>query len=234
MADLLLTLLHLAVMTAKLCGPGWRASGDRGESPAQATTDRPAPCSPAGAEPDAERPAAVRLRVALPQSRTNPNGRHRRSWRFTRRWCVASTADCSRRARARRSSDRRSHARHSSRPSSSSSRGILGSAVHGLRASFRTRSGSTSTSTSCTACCQHTIAPLRVEPRPGGCRSSDTSQTACGAWTSFDASPSCTGAECSWSWTSSRVASSESACTAVRSMAPTSAGCSTPPFMSRQ
>src|ERR1700693_5767598 len=57
----------------------WRASGDRGESPAQAATDRFAPCSPAGAEPDAERPAALRIRVALPQSRTNPKGRHRRT-----------------------------------------------------------------------------------------------------------------------------------------------------------
>jgi putative transposase len=36
-----------------------------------------------------------------------------------------------------------------------------------------------------------------------------------------------------WSWTSSRVASSESACTAVRSMAPTSAASSIPPFMGR-
>src|SRR3984893_4111535 len=49
--------------------PRRRASGDRGESPAQAATDRPAPCSPPGAEPDAERPAALRIRVALPQSR---------------------------------------------------------------------------------------------------------------------------------------------------------------------
>ena len=59
--------------------PRWRASGDRGESPAQAATDRPAPCSPACAEPDAERPAALRIGVALPQSRANPKGRHRRA-----------------------------------------------------------------------------------------------------------------------------------------------------------
>ena len=38
------------------------------------------------------------------------------------RWCVASTADCSLRARAPRSLARRARARHSSRPSSSSSR----------------------------------------------------------------------------------------------------------------
>src|SRR6202049_1855454 len=59
--------------------PWRRASGDRGESPAQAATDRPAPCSSAGAEPDAERPAALRIRVALPQCRTNPQARYRRT-----------------------------------------------------------------------------------------------------------------------------------------------------------
>ena len=78
MKDLLLALLHLAVMTAKSLAPG-RASGDRGEPPTQAATDRPAPCSPAGAEPDAERLAALRIRVALPQSRTDPKGRRRRT-----------------------------------------------------------------------------------------------------------------------------------------------------------
>src|SRR5712692_10118055 len=57
--------------------PRWRASGDGGESPAQAATDRLAPCSPAGAEPDAERPAAVRILVDIPQSRTYPKGCHR-------------------------------------------------------------------------------------------------------------------------------------------------------------
>src|ERR1700680_4309425 len=59
--------------------PWWGARGDRGESPAQAATDRPAPGSPPGAEPNAARPAALRIRVALPQSRTNPKGRHRRA-----------------------------------------------------------------------------------------------------------------------------------------------------------
>src|SRR2546428_13442812 len=59
--------------------PRWRARGDREESPAQAATDRPAPCSPAGAEPGAERPADLRIGVALRQSRTNPKGRHRRT-----------------------------------------------------------------------------------------------------------------------------------------------------------
>src|SRR5260370_682131 len=58
--------------------PRWRASGDRGESPAQAATDRPAPCSPPGAQPEAEGTAALRIRVAFPPSRANPKGRHRR------------------------------------------------------------------------------------------------------------------------------------------------------------
>ena len=138
----------------------------------------------------------------------------RRSWHFIRRWCVARTADCSRRASARSSPDRRGRARHSSRPSSSSSHVILGSAVHGLRASSRERSGPTSIRTPCIACCRHTLAPSRAEPGPRGCRSSATRQTACGAWISFDASPSCSGATGrSWSWTNARVASSWRCCT---------------------
>jgi hypothetical protein len=44
------------------------------ESPAQAATDRR---SQAGAEPDVERPAAVRILVDLPQPRTHPKGCHR-------------------------------------------------------------------------------------------------------------------------------------------------------------
>src|SRR3982074_2007203 len=47
--------------------PRWRASGDRGESPAQAATDRPAPCSPAGAAPGVARPAELRMGVAVPR-----------------------------------------------------------------------------------------------------------------------------------------------------------------------
>ena len=219
--------------------PRWRASGDRGESPAQAATDRPAPGAPAGAEPDAERPAALRIRVALPQSRTNPQGRHRRTPLDAPG--VSSGVGASQvpptvlvERRARRSPDRRGRARHSSRPSSSSSRAILGSAVHGLRASSRTRSGSTSTRTSCTACWRNTIAPPRAAPGPRGCRSSDTRRTACGAWISFAASPSCSGATgCSSSWTSARVASSVSASSAARLRAPPSVACSTPPYVVR-
>ena len=106
--------------------------------------------------------------------------------------------------------------------------------VRGLRASSRTRLEWISTRTSSTACCRNTIGPPRAEPGPRGCRSSDTRQTACGAWTSFDASPSCSRATgSSSSWTNSRVASSVSACTAARSRAPTFAACSTPPFMVR-
>ena len=77
MKDFLLTLLHLAVMTAKLCGPGGVRAVIAENLAAQAATDRPSPWPPAGAEPDAERPAALRIRVALPQPRTHPKGRHR-------------------------------------------------------------------------------------------------------------------------------------------------------------
>src|SRR5712692_2480843 len=48
--------------------PRWRASGDGGESPAQAATARAAACSPTSAEPRAERPADLRIGVALPES----------------------------------------------------------------------------------------------------------------------------------------------------------------------
>src|SRR6185295_4111276 len=57
--------------------PRWRASGDVGESPAQAAADRPATCAPACAEPDAERPAALRILVAFPHSGTPPKSRDR-------------------------------------------------------------------------------------------------------------------------------------------------------------
>jgi hypothetical protein len=59
------------------CGPGGVGAVIRRESAAQEQTDRPAPGSPAGAEPDPEGPTALWTRVALPQSRTNPKGRRR-------------------------------------------------------------------------------------------------------------------------------------------------------------
>src|SRR5262249_10691253 len=40
-------------------------------------TDGPAPWSPARAEPDVDRPAVVRMVVALPEFRTQPKGRRR-------------------------------------------------------------------------------------------------------------------------------------------------------------
>src|SRR5262245_493365 len=74
--------------------------------------------------------------------------------------------------------------------------------------------GSTLTGTSSTACWRNTIAPRRVGPDRRGCRSSATPQTACGASTCFAASRSCFGATgCLSSWTSSRDASLASACT---------------------
>jgi hypothetical protein len=75
----------LVLLASPGCHPGeavwprWRASGDRGKSPAQTAIDRLAPCSPAGAESDAKRPAALRIRVALPRSITHPKNRYRRT-----------------------------------------------------------------------------------------------------------------------------------------------------------
>src|SRR5713101_4658044 len=79
MKDLLLTLLHLAVMTAKLCGPGGVRAviaenlllkqqlivlrRARQRAPNLTVSDR----------------LLWRIRVALPQPRTNPKGRHRRT-----------------------------------------------------------------------------------------------------------------------------------------------------------
>jgi hypothetical protein len=157
----------------------------------------------------------------------------RRSWRFIRRWCVASTADCSRRARAPK------------KPGPKGPSEALIQAILELK-SRNPRFGCPRIA----RIISHTFGVdidknvvyrvLSKHYRPASGRSRALvvvvhrthDETACGAWTSFDASPSCSGATgCSWSWTSSRVASSESACTCVRSMAPTSAACSTPPFM---
>ena len=72
-----------------------------------------------------------------------------------------------------------------------------------------------------TACWRNAIVPPRAEPGPRGCRSSDTRQTVCGAWTSCAVRPSCSRATgCSWSWTSSRGASWDSVCIADRVDAP--------------
>src|SRR4051812_40381690 len=65
MRNVLLTLLHLAVVAARLCGPRWCPRGDRGESSCSAATHRHAPCSSPGAQPDVERPAPLRIHVAL-------------------------------------------------------------------------------------------------------------------------------------------------------------------------
>jgi hypothetical protein len=75
--NFLITLLHLAVMTATLCGRGGVRAIIAGESPAQAATDRASSWSPASAQPDTQRLAAVWIRIARPQSRTNPTARYR-------------------------------------------------------------------------------------------------------------------------------------------------------------
>src|SRR5712691_6841842 len=131
MKELLLILLHLAVMTAKLCGPsGVRAviaenlllkqqlivlRRARQRAPNLALSDRLI-CALGSLflSPGRIRKVAIGVRPST-------------LWRFIRRWCVTSTDHCSRRASARRSPDRRGRATHSSRLSSSSSRAILGS-----------------------------------------------------------------------------------------------------------
>ena len=195
--------------------PWWRASGHRREPPAQAATHRPAPCSPAGAEPRTERPADLRIGVALPQSRTNLKGRHRctpldapgvSSGVGASQVPATVLVDPVPEEARTEAAERGTHPGHRRAQVAQSSVRLSAD----LPPSSRTRLESTSTRTSCTACCRNTIAPPRAEPDARGCRSSDTPQTACGGWTSFDASPSCSGATgSSWSWTSSRVASSE-------------------------
>ena len=75
MRDLLLALLHSAVMTAKLYGPGGvRAVVAKNLLLKQ---QRLAPSSLAGAKPDGGQPAAVRILVDLPHCRTYPKGCHR-------------------------------------------------------------------------------------------------------------------------------------------------------------
>ena len=111
MKELLLTLLHLAVVTAKLCGPGGVRAvvaenlllkqqlivlrRARRRAPNLALSDRLI-CGLGSLflSPGRIRKVAIAVRP-------------RRSWRFIRRWCVGNTSDCSRRARARRRPDRR-------------------------------------------------------------------------------------------------------------------------------
>jgi hypothetical protein len=147
-----------------------RASGDRRECRAQAATHRPSSWSPAGAEPDPERPAPVRIWVAFPPPRTNPKGRHRPSPRDAPDLHRALVRRKYRRLfsstpRAKKSGPKGPDAALI-QASSSSGRAILGSAVHGSRASSLGHSGSTSTRTSCTACWRNTIARLRAELGP--------------------------------------------------------------------
>src|SRR3981081_4084141 len=133
MKDLLLTLLHLAVVTAKLCGPGGVRAviaenlllkqqlivlrRARQRAPNLTPSDRLL-CGfwSIFLSPGRIRKAAIAL---------GP----RRSWRCLKPWSVPGTAGCFHRRRAPRSPDRRDRVQPSSRPSSSSSRAILASAA---------------------------------------------------------------------------------------------------------
>src|SRR6202047_2500818 len=102
MKELLLTLLHLAVITAKLCGPGGVRAviaenlllkqqlivlrRARQRAPNLTLSDRRL----CGFGSLFLSPGRIR-KVASAYA-------PRRSWRVIRRWCVASTSDCSRRA----------------------------------------------------------------------------------------------------------------------------------------
>src|SRR5262245_14382905 len=77
MKDVLFALLHLTVMAAKLCGPGGVRAVMAENLLLKQQTDRLAPWPPACAEPEAERPAAVRILVAVPPSAADPKHRHR-------------------------------------------------------------------------------------------------------------------------------------------------------------
>src|SRR5262249_32706545 len=77
MKDVLFALLHLTVMAAKLCGPGGVRTVMAENLLLKQQTDRLAPWPPACAEPEAQRPAPVRIVVAVPQSAAYPKHRHR-------------------------------------------------------------------------------------------------------------------------------------------------------------
>src|SRR6266571_2777221 len=163
MKDLLLSLLHLAVIIAKLCGPGGVRAViaenlllkqqlivlRRARQRAPNLTLRDRLLCGFGAlflSPGRIRKVAIGLRpstlLAFHQALV-----HRKYRR------LFSSSPCPKKPGPK------GRATHSSRPSSSSSRAIPGSAVRGFRASSRTRSGSTSTRTSYTACWRNTIAP---------------------------------------------------------------------------
>jgi hypothetical protein len=74
MSDVLLAVLHLAVVGAKLCGAGGVRAVTAENLLIKAATDRLAPLSAAGAEPDAKRPAALRILGTVPQAATHPQG----------------------------------------------------------------------------------------------------------------------------------------------------------------
>ena len=235
MKELLLTLLHLAVMTAKLCGPGGVRAviaenlllkqqlivlrRARQRAPNLALSDRLI-CGLGSLflSPGRIRKVAIGLRPSTLLA-------------FHQALVRGITSDCSRRARARRSPDRRGRARHSSKPSSSSSRAILGLAVRGSRAFSRTRSGSIDKNV------VYRVLSKHYRPAPGGTGPS---------WLSFIGHTR----DSLWSVDLFRCESIVlqsywvlvvmdqftrrlvgSACTAAPSRAPTFAACSTPPFM---
>jgi len=193
----------LAITIAKLCGPGGvRAVMAENLLLKQQLivlrrARRRAP------EPDAERPAALRILVALTPPRTHPNGRHRpppvdapdvSSGVGTTQVPPAVLVDVvPEEARPERAGPG-THPRHRRIQVAQSSVWLPTDCAH-HRADIRNRHRHER----CFPHAVETLSPAPAEPDPRGCRLSATPATASGAWTCFDASPSSCGATgCSW------------------------------------
>jgi len=162
---------------------------------------------------DSGRSSSVQGAFERLPSRSN----RRRSWRFITPWSIANAVACFHRRRAPEKTGPTGPSWALIQQIVELKSRIHGSAARGSRTSSPIHSASTSIRTWCPGCWRNTIVPCHAEPDPRGCRSSATPETGSGAWISFDASPSCCEAiGYPWSSTSSRVASSDSACSAAR------------------
>src|SRR5215831_8853568 len=139
MRNLLLTLLHLAIVAARLCGRGGvRAVIAENLLLKQQliVLRRARRRAPNLTRSDRLLCGFESLFLAAFES-SPPLCAPQRCWPFTRHWCVASTGCCSPRGPVRKSPDRKGRTKASSGPSSNSSPAILDSAVHGSHASSR-------------------------------------------------------------------------------------------------
>ena len=131
MKDFLLTVLHLAVTIANLCGPGGvRAVIAENFVLKQQLIVLRRGCPRVPGVSLSDRLLCGFGSLFLSPARIPKVAIALRPWRFIRPWSVANTTGCSRQRRARRSPDREGP---TTTPSSSSSSAILGSAAHGSR-----------------------------------------------------------------------------------------------------